>query len=185
MRDNELFALLIGIIEAAEPGAGIPNVSGRAGVPVYQSYQPTQQGIATGPSAYLHIISHHRYGLVERSDIWDELNSKEIHTETQIYETMFQLSALSTQNPRDVAQYTAGDIVNAMAYIMQSESTLQLLRAAGVGIERVSDIRNPYFTDDRDRFEASPSFDFILTHKQIVSSEIPVLQSIELQILPV
>lgn len=185
MRDNELFALLIATIEAAEPGAGIPNVGGQPGVPVYQGYQPTQQGVPTGPAAFLHIINHHRYGCVGRSDEWDQVQSKEIHTETQVYETMFQISALSTQDPSNVLQLTAGDIVNAIAYIMQSDSTIRILRAAGVGVLRVMNVRNPYFTDDRDRFEASPSFDFVITHKQIVQSEIPVLQSTEFKILTV
>lgn len=184
MLDNQLFTLLIAIIEAAEPGAGIPNVAGQPGVPVYQSYQPQQQGVPTGPAAFLHIINHHRYGYPEKTDRWEPPvppaeDGRMIHRETQILETMFQLDALATQDPNAPNQYTASDIVKLMSYIMQSDETLRQLRAAGVGIERITDVRNPQLVDDRDRFEASPSFDFVLTHKLIVESDVPVLQSEE------
>lgn len=189
MKDNDLYVLLIATIEAAESGAGIPNVNAAAGVPVYQSYQPIQQGVATGPSAFLEIVGHKRYGSPERSNIWvppdPPTPGEMVHTETQIIETTFQISALATQDPSNIVQYTAADIVLLLSYIMQSSSTIETLRAQDVGILRVMDIRNPKFLDDRDRFEASPSFDFTVTHKLIVTSEIPVLESENLVIIPI
>ena len=185
MLDNQLFTILIAAIESLEPQAGIPNVASAAGVPVYQSYQPTQQGTPTGPCAFLNIIDHKRYGWVGRTDVWDAGQQKEIHTETQQYMTTFQMSALSTQDPSDTAQYTAGDIINLMSYIMNSSSMIEILRSNDIGVLRVDSARNPYFVDDRGRFEASPSFDFIITHKQIVQNEIAVLQSTEFEIIPV
>jgi len=188
MLDNQLFTLLISIIEDAEPTAGIPNVNGAAGIPVQQAYQPTQEGVPDSPAAFLHIISTQRVGSPSRSDYWDADLQKEIHVETQVLATTFQLSALATQDPNTPNQYTASDIVTLMSYILQSSSTIQALRDRSnneVGIQRVMEIRNPYFKDDRDRNEASPSFDFIITHKLVVSNEISVLQSVEFNIIEV
>lgn len=179
MRDNELIALIIKTITDQEAVAGI------SGTPIKQAFQPTNQGPDTKKAGYMFKVGDYRRGTPQKSDVWDVIAGKMIHTETQVYETTFQISALSTQNPADTVQYTASDIVNLIAYILQSASTVEILQAAGVGVLRVGDVRNPYFTDDRERFEAEPSFDFVLTHKQIVASENKVLSSNELEIYPV
>lgn len=158
---------------------------GISGLQVKQAWQPTQQGTPTDPAIFLTLVSHNRYGYPSRTSRFDEDEQKEYFTETQVYQTMFQINALAAQNPADTQQLTAGDLVNSAAYIMQSDATLTTFRAAGFGLERVTQVRNPKFQDDRDRFEASPSFDFVMTHKQIVTTEIDVLQSTELQIFDV
>lgn len=170
MFDNQLIALVRQIILDQEVDANIP------GTPVKQAFQPTQQGVNTGPTSYFYKIGDKRIGLPQRSDVWrpDDPNNPQgdglmIHTEIQEYQTTFQISVLSTQDPTNISQLTASDIVNLVCYIMQSQKTVIALAAAGVGILNVSDVRNPYFLDDRQRNEANPSFDFILTHKQTVS----------------
>lgn len=104
------------------------------------------------------------------------------HTESQKYETTFQLSALGTQNPSTPDQYTASDICNLCASILQSQSTITTFQNAGVGIEKISEIRNPYFMDDREQPEASPSFDFVVTHNQIIVTTTPITSEIVLQV---
>jgi hypothetical protein len=108
-----------------------------------------------------------------------------VHTELQKYETTFQISALATQNPTTPTQYTASDIVNLIAYILQSSVAINTFQASNVGIERIMDVRNPYFMDDRQRFEASPSLDFVLAHDQIITTATPIVNAEELQILTV
>ena len=105
-----------------------------------------------------------------------------VHTENQKYETTFQLSVLATQFPATPTQYTASDICNLCAAILQSSVAIQAFEAQGVGIERVTDVRNPYFTDDRGQFEASPSFDYVLTHNQTITSTTPIISETVLQI---
>ncbi len=182
MLDAEMYAMLTEIIETAEPIYGIPKVKGQPGVPVYQSFQPTEQGAPTGPSAFLTIIGHQRVGQPGREDYYDVDNSKEVHRETQAMITRFQLSALSTQDPKAVRQYSAADIVNLIGMILRSSATIANIEARGCGmlLDQVS--RNPKFLDDRGRYEAQPSLDFGITHKLIVSYEQPVLQSTELDI---
>lgn len=179
MFDNQLIALTISTIIAQESIAGI------SGTPIKQAFQPTQQGVNTQPTAYMYKIGDRRRGYPFRSDEWDVDNEVMIHTEKQAYETTFQISALSTQNPSTPNQYTASDILNLIAYILQSQATVTALEAQEVGILHVGDVRNPYFLDDRQRFEASPSFDFTLTHYQTIISTVPILVTEEFQILSV
>jgi hypothetical protein len=171
MLDNPLFTLLIQILIAGEATAGI------SGTPIAQSFQPQQQGVNSEPTVYLHKLFDKRYGSVFREDVWDANTSTMVHTESQQYETTFQLSALSTQNPATPAQYTASDLCNLCASILQSSVALATLKANQIGIERITDVRNPYFSDDRGQNEASPSFDFVITHKQIITSSVPIINA--------
>lgn len=179
MLDNQLIALIITTLTSQEAAAGIP------GLPIAAAFQATQQGVNTVPTIYLYKVGDHRYGSPRRVNIWDEVHSVMVHTEIQKYETTFTLSALSTQNPATPSQYTASDIINKAAYILQSMATITDLQEQGVGIMRIPDVRNPYFLDDRARYEASPSFDFILTHNQTIGSTTPILESTTLQIVAV
>lgn len=179
MLDNQLIALIISTIIAGEANAGIP------GVPIKQAFQPTNQGVNIQPTGYLHKLEDKRYGYPQRTDTYDSVTGAMVHEELQIYETTFQIGCLSTQNPADTTQYTASDIVNLIAHIMQSDTTVTTLIDRGIGILRVEDVRNPYFMDDRNRYEAHPSFDFTLTHKQIILSTTPIIDTAFYNIIPI
>lgn len=178
MTDNELISLFLPIIQSSLISSGYVDVV------VKQFNQPTQQGINTTPTVYFSKIGDHRYGSPRRSDTWNETLNRIDHVETQIYETTFQVQALVLQSPANPS-YTASDLVNEVAHIMQSDRTISILTAAQVGIYRITDIRNPYFTDDRDQFEASPNFDFTLTHRQIRLSTTPKVDDINPGIYPI
>lgn len=108
-----------------------------------------------------------------------------VHTEAQWYETTFQISCLVTQNPATPMQYTASDILNLIAYILQSTSTIAAFNAQGIGILRVMDVRNPYFRDDRGQFDASPSLDFVITHQQIIQKASDIISSTVINIIEI
>ncbi len=177
MLDNALIAIVISTIIAGESAAGIP------GTPIKQAFQPTLQGTNTQPTAYLYKIGDRRVGFVSRSDVWE--TDRMVHTEQQIYETTFQISALATQNPKTPTQYTASDILNLIASILQSSVTIASFEAEGVGIEHISEVRNPYFLDDRQQNEACPSLDFTISHSQIITTTTPVITETVLNILTV
>lgn len=179
MLDQALTKLVIDTIIAQEATAGI------TGTPIKQAFQPTQQGMNSEPTGYLYKIGDHRRGTQLKTEVWDPDTSKMVHTEIQEYETTFQISVLATQDPKTPTAYTASDIVNLIAYILQSQKTIEVLQAANVGIYKIGDVRNPAFVDDRDRHEFNPSFDFTLTHKQIVGSFSGVVDSTQFQIHPV
>lgn len=180
--DNVLIAEIISILNNgfAAMSALVPTAP-----IVKQSYQPVQQGANTAPTIYLFKVSDNRLGFPGRYDCWDEDTQTEVHKEIQQYETTFQLSCWATQDPSNVASLTASDIANYAVYIMQSETTVTALEAQGFGIYRVGQVRNPSFTDDRDRFEFAPSFDIVITHKQIITTTTPIITETVLQILEV
>lgn len=156
MTDNELIQLFLPIINAGLIADNYTDVA------VKQNYQPTQQGANSQATVYFFKVNNRRYGFLGRRDVWDSINNKMVHTEAQYMECTFQVSALVRQSPCNIS-YTASDLVNEVASIMQSDNTRAILNSSGVGILRVTDVRNPYFVDDKDQFEASPSFDFTLT----------------------
>lgn len=179
MQDNALFTLIISLINSMKADVGLSEVQ------IAQSYQPTQQGVNTKPTAYLFKIGDKRYGYPAFQEIWDADSETMIHKTTQQYETTFQISALAIQNPKTPSAPTASDILNLIAYILQSSTIVAAFEAQDVGILRVTDVRNPYFQDDKGRNEASPSFDFVLTHKQIILSTSPVITETELNIIEI
>ena len=173
MTDAQLFELIMaGMLAAASVRAGVT-------VDVKQNYQPTQQGAQTAPTLYVHKLFDKRVGHVQRKDVLDIPNDVFRHHEAQWYETTFQVTALAAGNPLVPNLPSASDLVNVGADIMQSDAMMARLRAANVGVLRVGEITNPQFVDDRDRFEASPSFDFVLTHKREYIDGVPVVSSVE------
>jgi hypothetical protein len=157
MLDNVLIEAFLPIIQQGLIADGFTGVS------VKQANQPTQQGVNSNATVYFYKVSDHRYGWVGRSDVWD--GSSMVHTELQKYETVWNIAALVTQDPNNIS-YTAADLVNEVAAILQSDSAITALFESDIQILRISDISNIYFTDDRDLFEAHPTFDFTLTHSQ-------------------
>lgn len=173
MRDNDLIRLFLPIMQNGLIEYGFDDVS------VKQSNQPTQQGINTDPTVYFAKISDHRYGLLKTLDSYDPDTAIMSHQEMQIYETAFSVTALVLQDPKKPYGYTASDLVNTVAAIMQSDDTCAKLAIDNVGILRIIEISNQYFTDDRDQFEAAPSFNFVLTHRQNRVTTQPVIESVE------
>lgn len=171
MQDNQLFAIIIGLITGQATIAGVP------GLLVKQAYQPTKQGTNLAPTVYMFKVFDERVGSSFRQDIYNSGTQEFDHIETQQYASHFQLSALSQQNPATPSQYTASDILNACAYIMQSSLTINTLQAQGVGVQRITPVRNPAFVDEHGQFAFQPNFDVILTHKQVITSTVPVLES--------
>lgn len=176
MLDNQLVQVFLPVINAQLTAYGY------TGVTVIAANQPTQQGIPTGPTVYFHKLNDHRLGFLRRFDTWNELTSVMTHTEEQQYETTFQVNALVIQSPATPNQYTASDLVNDVCFIMQSDYTREILYNNQISILRVTDVTNGYFVDDKDNFEANPSFDFTLSYVRSKVSTGKVVSQAELDI---
>lgn len=177
MLDNQLIQLFLPIIKAGLVADGFTNVMTQA------MDLPNQQGIPRLPTVFFKKIHDHRYGWGKAYPKWNpNIPAEQLH-EDQWHETTFQISTLSIQIPTTPNQFTAADLCNEVASIMQSEATRVTLMSSNVGILRVSEITNPYFSDDRDQFEAMPSFDFVLTSLETRVSTIPVVSSFVVDIV--
>lgn len=184
MTESDLYTLVIMTITA---GLATLNLGGA--VDVRQAYQPRIEGAPEGAAILLSNVSTRRYGFVRRQDDWrDDLIPPVMrHTETQAMQVRLQCNALSPPDPppADLPAYTAADLVNYAAAILQGDAGRLQLQAQGVGIERITDIRQPYFKDDRDQFEASPSFDFVLDFNWSLVTDTPIVDATELRIVRV
>lgn len=164
MLDNQLIQAFLPIVNTGLNNLGI------TGVIVKQNYQPTMQGAELGQTIYFHKVSDNRYGYPKKNYFWDSVNNYEVHEEVQQYQTTFQVDSWVKQDPNNVNTYTASDLVNYVSEILQSDYAIITLIQQNIGILRISEIRNPYFIDDYDQFEASASFDFTLTHLQTMTT---------------
>lgn len=146
-----------------------------AAIDLARSFQPRQQGAPTGGTVFLFKVGDRRYGWPKRRDLVDVNGLIFGHEEEQHCATTYQFSAWVPQNPADTARLTESDVLNLVSGIMQSDTIIEGFRAAGVGIQRITDVRNPYITDERDRFEAVPSFDVVVTHNRVTSTTVPAV----------
>lgn len=180
MNDNDLIELFLPIITD-----GL-TANGYSGVTVQQNYEPTMQGINSGPTVYFFKVGDHRYGFTKREDVLPSPDSPIFtHTETQQYETTFQVSALVTEDVNNIS-YTASDLVNIVAAILGSDNARNIMQDQNVEILRITEVRNPYFIDDRDRYEADPSFDFTLTYLRAIIATTPIVtQPIQADVVPI
>lgn len=171
MRDYDLFVAVVAVLRAGM-------AMDAATLEIAQNNQTRTAGRPDKRALLLDIIGARRYGHVKREDAPDPVvPSLMVHTETQLYETTIQVSALAKPPPvtgaPDVNEPTAPDLANQACTVMQSDATIAALRVLGIGVLRITDVRTPHFRNDRDQFEASPSFDFILTHKQVTVTTTP------------
>ncbi len=170
MNDKQLNALIVTNLQPA-----IAATSGLSLVKLARNFQQRQQGAEVGPIVYFVKLTDRRYGHTQRKDTYDIDEDEFTHVEGQIYESTYQFSAWIPQTPSDVNSLTESDVLNAVSSIIQSDTIITAFNAAGVGILRVTDVRNPYVVDDRDRFEAVPSFDIVLTHARTLVATVPTV----------
>lgn len=172
MKDNQLIDALATRLEAAIAAAGWNFL-------VLQKNQPTQEGIPENGSVWLEKIADHHYGSMAISSSYRSQTDDFLDTNTQVVETTFQISAFSIQDVTDLTKPTASDILNHIRLHLQSIQTISIMRGLGLSMMRVTDLRNPFFVDDNERFEANPTFDIVIQHTRSVDFITPVVQKVE------
>lgn len=181
MIDNALFSLVRGVILAGLAARGFAVRANDQGLgwDVARSYEPDQQGATTQPTVYLFKVGgDKRHGSPQQLDTWDDAAQSMTHFVSQQFETTLQASVLMAES-KDPAAYTASDVLNMVADIMQTDEGTQQLRAAQVGILRVAEVRNPYNTNEASQYAAGPSFDFVLTYRRERVSTVPYVVSVD------
>lgn len=171
MDDRSLYTALIAVLRSGM--AMTPDV-----LDIAQSNQLRAAGRPTTRALLLDKVGERRYGHVKREDVPDpDEPTLMIHRETQIYETRVQINGMAKPPPvrgePPADEPSASDLLNRAAAVLQSDVTIAALRAAGIGVLRITEVRNPTFRNDQDQFEASPSFDFFLTHDQVTVTTTP------------
>src|SRR5688500_823069 len=142
MTDNPLFRVLLPLIRDGLRAVGVTDIA------IKQHYQPTQQGVPSGPVVFLNKIGDYRYGYPQRKSVWDREAGAFVHTESVWMQTSFQANALAPQDPEQPDLPTASDLLNLTAIILQSDAARLTLQRHKIGIYRVQEIRQIYFVDD-------------------------------------
>ena len=168
--DAELFTIIRASLVTGLSAAGIDAA-------VLQGYQPTQEGVELGPCLYMHKIGDKRYGFPEQRQVWNGPAGVFDVASVQAYESQFQIMVWRPESATTTE--TASDLANFAAGWLQTPWVQADLIASGVNILRVTDVRNPFGTNDRDQFMAEPSFDFTLTHSRTIMSTTPPADPIE------
>lgn len=168
MNDKEMQRLIMGTLAPMMP----------AGVALARNYQLKQEGTPSIPTVYFVKIGDRRYGHPSRRDVWDADQGVFVHTERQVYISTYQFQATEPTSQ----ELTASDILNTVSGIIQSDKILSAFLAAGVGVQRVTDVRNPYIVDEHDQFEAVPSFDIVLSHWRDTVASVPAAVALEINI---
>ena len=176
MNDNAIITIIRNILLAGFAANSMANVR------VRHSYQPTKTGVPTAPTVFIHKISANRYGHPGRASVYNMANRSFDYTESIWRTPVFQVDALSLQDPSDLTLPTASDLVELAADILQTEATRQTLLTSNIGIERIQNVRQSYFVDDRDNHEQSPSFDFTLSFRRTFVSTAPEVTERELNV---
>lgn len=179
MNDNQIIALIISVMRSGLDALNLGSVL------IKQQYQPRQSAIETAPTLYLHKVLAPRYGYPSRKDIFNTVSGEFDHTETIWRTPTYQVSGYALQNPADITSLTASDITERAADVMQTSATRLALLASNVGIIRITDIRENYFVDERDRFEQNPSFDFVLSYQATINTTVPPVDNHCLNNFPV
>lgn len=176
MRETELFVLLRSTLLAGLADAGLT-------AEVEQRYQPGTVGMDGGASIGMMMVTSNRYGNMKRKELQPVSPATDFtHQEIQIWETTIQISALCRLDPTDpnyLTLPTAMDIAKAASDILQGDKGLAALAVERVRPLRVTSIRQLYFVNDSDQYEANPSFDIVLTHVQTVSGTTPPVSEFE------
>jgi len=183
MKDYQLFQLIKPVIDAGLAAGGV--VVGANPVVLSQSYQPTLQGAELITQVFMQKLGSKRFGWPRKYDVWNVGTGQFDHYEEQIVESTFQVGALTVMTPSNLTQLSANDILDIIAATMQSDATIVTLNASSIGILRVTDIQNPFFKNERDQYQSSPSFDMTLTHKQVTITATPKVDTFTSAFLPV
>jgi hypothetical protein len=178
MLDNQLINLVATKLEAASASAGWNYI-------VVQKDQPTQQGVPTEPTIFFEKLFDIPFGWPMASDVYQAANNTFLETETQLYNTTFQISALVIQDPTNLELPTASDVANYMMQSLTSRSNILAFQQVGVSVLRVTSVRNPAFSDDRAMFEYNPNFDIVVTHNRTVSSTVNSVSTGTIGLAPV
>lgn len=174
---TEVWEIIIPFLKTnARLYTGLPDLD------VRQNFQPIQSGAPSPASLALHIIHTHRYGMAERRDNLVTSTGTFISGMTQKVFVTFQATALYTPKDPDTATLSAFDVASIGANVLQTDEAIKYWRDNGINIFKITDIRSPYFIDERHQNEQAPNFDFVLAYEQNLNAVIPAVDGFDLEI---
>lgn len=179
MTANETLALIISTLGTMMGQLGYP-------IAVQSAYQPTQQGTQAAPFLAVNYISSRRYGYpqVQENVVVDNNNGTMTMSRVETYwlEEVYQIAAYAIPSPTDITSPNAYTYAARAAAVLQSAQARKILLDSGAGFIRISEIRTPYFEDERGRNELSPSFDFTVSRQEQLIYSVPIVTALDVNL---
>ncbi len=167
MIDGDVERVIKAVLDAGLTAASISAV-------VLQSYNPTRQGTPSEATVVFTKITARRFGFQGRKYVYvPGAPGTFSKTEPYFLRPTYQISALLDQDPTDLNSLSAYDVIDICAAVLQSTESRATFLAAGIGIDRITDIRTPKSIDDSDRHNVDASFDVTLSYKSELTSVVP------------
>lgn len=141
---------------------------------VLAEYQTTSQG-RDRDAVYFFTVSDNRHGWQGRKYSFPATAPDGQAVESQQMQTTLQFGAFVTPG----GSFTALDLVNNVAMLINSMSFAEDARAQKIGVQRATNIRTPYFKNDQDRFEPSPSFDVTFSYRRTIAPVTPFIDTLQ------
>lgn len=158
------------------------NALGGLEVKVLQAYRGNLvDGESPDPVVYIYEVTTVNHGFRHERNTPNLSNGVDVE-ELQYRQTLFQLWGYV---PPAADGLTTADVVNMAAMAMQSNRLLAALKAQGIGVLRVTEVTNPFRSNEYERFEANPTFDVTITHRVSVTDVAPAIEAGPLEIYPV
>lgn len=130
-------------------------------LPVLSAFQPAKQG-RVDDGIYFFPVNRGKRGWQSRK--YHDDGAALTATESQINESMYQFQAFVEDDLADPDQLLASDVLSAVRGVTQSMRFVQAMTAAGIGVQRATDIVTPSFLNERDNFDFNPNFTVIFSH---------------------
>lgn len=172
MRDTQLYTAIRSFLLAQFATSEEPTTK------VKQLRQPISLGADTGPTIYFQKLFDTEIGSPKRKAVWNAGRGDFDNQLVQKVATTFQILGIYKQTAAGLG-WTASDLANEAKAFLQTDDAIAAFLFIGVGVERITSVRNPDFTDGQSQFEFMPTFDFVLTHDQVTVTRTPRVSGYE------
>ncbi|VFR39275.1 FIG00947889: hypothetical protein [plant metagenome] len=139
------------------------------------AFQPTKQGRVDN-GIYFFPINRGKRGWQSRK--YQSVGQGLTATETQFNESMYQFQAFVEDDLKDDDQLLAADVLAVVRGVLQSMKFTQAMTAAGIGVQRPTEIVTPSFINDRDNFEFNPNFTVIFSHQRSITQATAIIEQV-------
>lgn len=152
-----------------------------------RSSQLKIQGTPSNPVVFFEKINDNRYGFPRtdfKLDVADGEDPQLIPATTvQVIQTKMQFSALAPQTPENEGTMpSAADVLRRVSMYLSANATIAMLRARGLNVQRIPDVRTPHFSNDHDQFQLNPSLDVIFQHDETLVNDIRAIDAYEAEV---
>ncbi|WP_313064752.1 phage gateway protein [Achromobacter animicus] len=144
-------------------------------LPVLAAFQPTKQG-RVDDGIYFFPVDRGKRGWQSRK--YQDDGAALMATESQINEPMYQFQAFVEDDLDAPEQLLASDVLSVVRGVLQSMKFTQAMTAAGIGVQRATDIVTPAFVNERDNFDFNPNFTVIFTHHRNITQATAHIQHV-------